>query len=284
MRPDLIARLKAFGADDRKIRAVGEMFTDRMIEQMLGQVERTDKEADALNLIRYKIIEEDSPMPPAKPKPLQPYQEGMYNICDILDELAVAKGAHIAQKEVSQTIAQLATRYPAVAEDALGTARRIGYEIAYKATQALGATPTEQGIAQLQAKIGNDDVAALIAALASLTKEQLLQMTQQIAPETGPGRETVTDSGTQSVATKHYDVQRDALAAGFGSDQTQPHRLKAQTSIIAGSSDKGAALKRVSRAVASSDGLGDDSDRVVVATLDRASVHIESHVALQRGR
>jgi hypothetical protein len=59
---------------------------------------------------------------------------------------------------------------------------------------------------------------------------------------------------------------------------------KAQTSIVAGSSDKAAALKRISRAVASSGGLGEDSDRVVVAALERAAVHIEAHVALQRGR
>jgi flagellar biosynthesis/type III secretory pathway protein FliH len=169
-------------------------------------------------LTRYKIIEEEPPMPPAKPKPLQPYQEGAYNICDILDELATTKGAHIAQKEVSQTIAQLAARYPDAAEDALGTARRIGYEIAYKATQALGATPAEQGIAQLEAKIGNDVVAALIAALASLSKEQLLQMTQQIAPSaggqgTGGAGSKVTDSGTQSAAVATKSRPADVYAA-----------------------------------------------------------------------
>jgi hypothetical protein len=217
-------------------------------------------------LTRYTIIEETPTMTPKQPHGRTAWEaDHLESFCDGLNDGQIDQVWKVYTDQ--------------------GYAPALGAAIGYKAAQAVSATPTEQGIAQLQAKIGNDDVDALIVALASLSKEQLLQMTQQIAPADGPGRTTLTDSGPQSAqTTKHYNPATDVLAAAFGSDQTRLHRLKAQTSIVDGSSDKGAALKRVSRAVASSDGLGDDSDRVVVATLDRASVHIESHVALQRGR
>lgn len=159
------------------------------------------------------------------PYHLKPFEESAYHYCDVIAELANARGAQVAQKEITRAIADLAERYPHPTMNAIGAGRSTAYQIAYKAAAVQSSTPTEQGIAQLQAKIGNDDVDLLIGALASLSKEELLQLTQQYVPTLGVG--TVPSSGDGSKAVmKAYDPATDQWAIAFSADQAQPERTK----------------------------------------------------------
>jgi len=131
MRPDLITRLKAFGATDAGIKAIAELgLSDAAIEDRL----RAEDAKGSAPKVRYKVIEETTPMAKGRLTVHFPeYAEKGYKLFDVFDQIAIHAGEHAAEAYAGQLLGKAATDHPKLAEKALGVGSAVGLRVAYKA-------------------------------------------------------------------------------------------------------------------------------------------------------
>lgn len=179
-------------------------------------------------------------MSPAK-QTIPAYTERLYEVCDVFDVVAGSRGNRAVEADVEQLLSLTVKAYPKAAEVALGKARAAQLVARYKDN---GTTPA------VTYKAADDPFGGLgqrfLTLLAESTdraeaeawlRDAIAEMEADEVPDAaaGPNVGRVSSSGADSkaaqTATKAYDWGSDRLAAAFGADQVQSHRLKAASDV-----------------------------------------------------